>query len=119
MLCSKCHESADALTDSGLCPDCHMADEERRLDVIELAREQHQREGVLEIDDDAKLSEGSDNGCYVAAWVWVDFAGTKFEKDKTGDADQKCDGCGATVTEIIGCPDGAEICQDCFDAGQH
>lgn len=30
-----------------------------------------------------------------------------------------CDDCGAVADEIIGCPDGAEICQDCFDAGRH
>jgi hypothetical protein len=31
----------------------------------------------------------------------------------------ECSECGATVPYIIGCPDGYEICQDCFDAGQH
>lgn len=30
-----------------------------------------------------------------------------------------CDECGAEVTEIVGCPDGAEICRTCFDAGGH
>ncbi len=30
-----------------------------------------------------------------------------------------CEECGESVEEIIGCPDGAEICQDCFDAGHH
>ena len=35
--------------------------------MIELAREQRQEEGLVEIDDDARLSEGNDNGCYVAA----------------------------------------------------
>lgn len=32
---------------------------------------------------------------------------------------ETCGECRATVAYIIGCPDGAEICQDCFDAGQH
>ena len=32
---------------------------------------------------------------------------------------EKCGECGETVAYVIGCPDGAEICQDCFDAGQH
>lgn len=27
---------------------------------------------------------------------------------------QTCDDCGAQVPEIIGCPDGAEVCADCF-----
>jgi hypothetical protein len=34
-----------------------------------------------------------------------------------GTAD-RCGVCGQTVPYIIGCPGGAEICQDCFDANQ-
>ena len=30
-----------------------------------------------------------------------------------------CDDCGAEVPYIKGCPDGAEICQACFDSGKH
>jgi hypothetical protein len=30
-----------------------------------------------------------------------------------------CDECGARVKEVIGCPDGAEICKQCFDQGAH
>jgi hypothetical protein len=81
MLCSKCNESADALTDDGFCADCHMESEERRSEIIELAREQRQEEGAVEIDDNATLSEGSGNGCYIQAWVWVDFAETRFDKE--------------------------------------
>ena len=81
MHCSKCNESADVVTDRELCPDCHLEAEERRSEIIELAREQRQEEGAVEIDDDALLSEGNDNGCYVAAWVWLDFADTKFNKE--------------------------------------
>jgi hypothetical protein len=81
MLCSKCHQSAEGLTDAGLCEDCYTQAEERRLGIIELAREQHQEEGEVEIDDNAQLSEGDDNGCYVQAWVWADFGGTKFDKE--------------------------------------
>ena len=62
--------------------DCRIDDEEeRRVEIIELAREQHQKEAVLEIDDNAEITEGIDNGCYVAAWVWLDFANTKFDKE--------------------------------------
>ena len=32
---------------------------------------------------------------------------------------EKCDECKETVAYVIGCPDGAEICQDCLDSGQH
>ena len=63
-------------------------DEARRMAIIELARAEHQSEGVVEIDDNALLSEGQDNGCYVAAWVWVGFAQTPFDKEKP------CDACG-------------------------
>jgi len=42
-----------------------------------LAREQYQEEGRLEVDDGAKVSwvsseEGGSSGAYVEAWVWVD-----------------------------------------------
>lgn len=35
-----------------------------------------------------------------------------------GTAD-RCDKCKETVPYVIGCPDGTELCQDCFDAGQN
>ena len=35
-----------------------------------------------------------------------------------GEADI-CNDCGKAVTTVIGCPDGAEICQECFDGGKH
>lgn len=52
----------------------------RRKAIIQLARHTHESEGSVEIDDNAvlsevPLSEDGDNGCYVRAWVWVDFAG--------------------------------------------
>jgi hypothetical protein len=31
----------------------------------------------------------------------------------------RCNKCGEVVPYVIGCPDGVELCQDCFDAGQH
>src|SRR6266568_8382927 len=81
MICSNCNQDAEVLTDGGICVDCRIESEERRFEIIELAREQRQEEGLVEIDDDARLSEGNDNGCYVAAWVWADFADTKFDKE--------------------------------------
>jgi hypothetical protein len=84
MLCSKCNQPADALTDAGLCENCHAESDDRRLEIIELAREQREIEGAVEIDDNALLSEGNANGCYVAAWVWVDFAGPQVrQREKT------------------------------------
>jgi hypothetical protein len=31
---------------------------------------------------------------------------------------ETCDKCGDAVPSVIGCPRGAEVCQDCFDAAQ-
>jgi hypothetical protein len=57
--------------------------EARRLEIVGLAQVQHHDYWEdIEIDSDAQLSEGDDNGCYVQAWVWFDFAGTKFDKEK-------------------------------------
>lgn len=30
-----------------------------------------------------------------------------------------CDECGCAAERVISCPDGAEICQECFDQGGH
>ena len=35
------------------------------------AKEKWEREGEIEIDDEAVVSVSSDNGAYVQAWVWV------------------------------------------------
>lgn len=57
------------------------ADEQRRSEIVEMAREIHESEGTIEIDDNALVSDGADNGVYVAAWVWVPFDGTKFDRE--------------------------------------
>lgn len=60
-------------------------DDARHKAIIELARNEHEHDGEVEIDDDAKLSEADDNpdnGCYVQAWVWVSFGGTPYDKEK-------------------------------------
>lgn len=36
------------------------------------ARETIHRDGEIEIDGNAVVSAGGDNGAYVAAWVWVE-----------------------------------------------
>lgn len=82
MRCSKCHQTANSLLEGGFCANCHTPAEERRQAIIGLARSQYEEEGHTEIDDNAPLSEGDDNGCYVQAWVWVDFTGTRFDKEK-------------------------------------
>lgn len=49
--------------------------------IRDLARDQHEREGEVEIAYEAIVSEGDDNGAYVQAWVWADFHGTNFDKE--------------------------------------
>lgn len=55
--------------------------EGRRRAIIKLAKSTIEKEGKLEIDSDAELSEGSDNGCYVQAWAWLPFTQTEFDKE--------------------------------------
>ena len=57
-------------------------DDPRREQIVEMAQETLGREGAIEFDDDAVVSEGSDNGAYVEGWIWVDFAGTPLDKAK-------------------------------------
>ena len=78
----KCNQAFDSPPDDGRCKGCHAQADDRRLVIIELARNEHRRDGELEIDDNAQLSEGSDNGCYVQAWVWVSFAATECDREK-------------------------------------
>ena len=42
-----------------------------RKGYVEAARRIYQREGTIEIDDNARISRGDDPGAYVQAWVWV------------------------------------------------
>jgi hypothetical protein len=51
----------------------------RRAAILELTRK-FEREGELELDDNAKISEGDDNGTYVQMWRWVEFCGTELCK---------------------------------------
>jgi hypothetical protein len=44
---------------------------ERWPEWIQAAQDLHHRDGECEIDDNAIVSEGGDNGAYVSAWVWV------------------------------------------------
>lgn len=59
--------------------------------VLELARSDPRvREGELEIDDNAVVSWGFDNGAYVQAWLWVSFEGTPLDEvdDEPEDEEQ-------------------------------
>jgi hypothetical protein len=65
-------ETLDALTLS-LPPREREPATDPHLDQLyrEAARKIYQRDGAVEIDDNAVISYGSDPGAYVAAWVWV------------------------------------------------
>jgi len=53
----------------------------RRQRILEIAgRSDKLREGDLELDSGAKVSEGDDNGAYVQVWMWVAFDGTDLDK---------------------------------------
>lgn len=39
--------------------------------IIDRAKKMYHKEGEIEIDDNAKISEGDTDGCYVEAWVWL------------------------------------------------
>ncbi len=56
-------------------------EQQRQITTIELARQDPRLDDELEIDSDPKVSEGDDNGAWVAAWLWVDFSGTPLDKD--------------------------------------
>jgi len=63
-----------------LCSQCEGKKTMPRLKAIRaLADQCFGDEGLIEIDDNAKVSElatsENENGAYVQAWVWVDFDG--------------------------------------------
>lgn len=43
----------------------------------------------ISIDANAEVSEGDDNGAYVAAWVWVSFYQTDLDKARPGNQNIK------------------------------
>lgn len=55
-----------------------------RQRILALARETMSlplRDGELEMDLDAKVSEGDDNGAYIQTWMWVSFHDTYLDKE--------------------------------------
>lgn len=58
----------------------------RREQILALARKNpNLREGELELDDNARVSEGDDNGAYIQTWMWVPFDGTTLDKEASVD----------------------------------
>ena len=97
--------------------DAQEPDEEvelRRERIIEIADSMPWvHEGQVEIDSDAKLSESSDNGCYVSAWVWCQFENTDFDK--------QCDMCCEVMDSekyLTEHEDHGKLCEDCLKVAQ-
>jgi hypothetical protein len=58
-------------------------DEDRNKEIYEVASgDPRLKDGDLELDNGAKVSEGDENGAYIQVWMWVSFEGTKLDKDK-------------------------------------
>lgn len=57
------------------------AEDDREIQIVELAKSQRERDGDIEFDLTAEVSEGDGNGAYVQAWVWIDFSGTSLDKE--------------------------------------
>lgn len=45
------------------------------------AKEMYYQEGKIEVDSNARISRGDDEGAYVEAWVWVPFREEEEEDD--------------------------------------
>lgn len=60
-----------------------MTEGERLNRIVDMAKERWNGDDcVVEIglDNSNMVSESVDNGAWVKAWVWVDFAGTALDK---------------------------------------
>jgi hypothetical protein len=77
--------------------------------VEEVADLKHEKEP----DDEGKFADRPSED-YIATLNQIILEARQL----LGTAD-KCDACGEIVHYVIGCPDGTEVCRDCFDAGQH
>jgi len=75
-----------------------MTEDQRREKYVEAAKRLYEREGEIEIDENAELSDSGDPGEYVQAWVWV-------PQDEAGDGHtfspgvDRCVHCGMTSSE--------------------
>lgn len=90
-------------------PDISPEAEERRQKIIEIAETMNWvGEGQVEIDADARLSEGDDNGCYVSGWIWCDYTDTEFDK-ACAECGEVCD----DPAELVDHEKHGKLCPDC------
>ncbi|MGH8156573.1 MAG: hypothetical protein ACREPQ_00505 [Rhodanobacter sp.] len=57
-------------------------------DVLTLAKRAG-RDGEIEVDESAIVSEGDDNGAYVSAWLWVSFEDSALDKSVEPDDEEE------------------------------
>ena len=72
-------------------------------EYIQKAKKLYERDGEIEVDDNAKVSEGSDPGAYVQAWVWVPNPEAETEDGEPGDPPEPCQYCGCIEDEDGNC----------------
>lgn len=105
-------DAMDALTELTKADEEAKATPELDAKYRALAKEEYEVEGEIEIDDNAKISYGDDNGAYVQAWVWVEDP----EGGEVHDPDL-CDICFQSGVEIDHTTnDGRTVCMACAGA---
>lgn len=66
---------------------------------------------------------GTDEQVIAQAWDlaqdFCDKSGRELAGTVPLESLSQCDSCGAEVDTVMGCPDGSEVCRDCFDSGAH
>lgn len=60
-----------------------------------------------------------DEQAYREAWDMAEDYCGRAGRELAAENFSTCDSCGARVPTVIGCPDGTEVCSDCFDSGAH
>jgi len=55
-------------------------DDAWRRAIRQLAVETRSDDGDIEFDDDCAVSESSENGAYLEAWLWIAFDGSPLDK---------------------------------------
>lgn len=85
----------------------HLTDEQ-----LEGERQRYQNLIDGPTNDDRTTADGS---FYIDHWMDM----IELIKAEVQRRAQKCGDCGSQTVQVIGCPDGAEVCRQCFDSGAH
>ena len=90
---------------------CEKESKDENLRKYAKAAQKRQRDGEIEIDDDAVVSKGEDAGAYVEAWLWVGD-----DELEQGEDEEACRECGKKYAT---CGDGYDgMCPDCADKAE-